>query len=252
MDPITLHFNVFQAGADPEGRKSLQVDDPRGTTVGALKRQVFPEAVEARKSVRFITSGRILDDGALLEECKLGHEAVIQVSISDPSSSRVSTPKHSSSSASAKTIPGAKQGCQDGNGDLTTFLYLGTFFFAGGAVVFFAWRKRRHLSLQMSQLFCIFTAIWVYFALCHALPAFCRALARGVRVLGASAATSSDNASDLRGGAGEGRDCGALTTNASASPSPGPRTLPAAAGEAPTGELRSRSVGATTAGVLLE
>lgn len=254
MEPITLHFNVFQAGANSEGRKSLQVDDPRGTTVGALKRQLFSEALEARKSVRFITSGRILDDGARLEQCKLGQEAFIHVSISEIASSRAGLPELSGSGTAAgsggqdmanpeprknklaETKEKMKQLLQDSDG-LNFFFFLGVLFFVGtGALLRYAWRKRWHLSMHMSQLLCILAAVWVYLVLCHGLPALLRALSRGVRALGR------DDVVRTTRGDGPSSAAGCAAAN---SPMQAPATPPAALAASPpdaAGELRHRGV----------
>jgi len=185
MDPITLHFNIFQAGSgDGEGRQSLQVDDPRSTTVLALKHHLFPDAMEARRSVRFIASGRILQDAALLEKCGLGRESHIHVSISDQTRATGSqqTPPMSPEFRATTSPAGAcdTQASDSASEELWPYVgrFLGLALLAIGGLLFHvAWQKRRQLSMHTSQMACIAAAVWVYALLCHGLPAFIQVVA---------------------------------------------------------------------------
>uniref|UniRef100_A0A7S2HGV2 Ubiquitin-like domain-containing protein n=1 Tax=Alexandrium andersonii TaxID=327968 RepID=A0A7S2HGV2_9DINO len=192
MDPITLHLNIFQAGASAEGRQSFRVSDPRGTTIGSLKRQLFAEALKEQRSVRFINGGHILEDAAVLEQYNLGSEAFIHVSIGNIVSS---APRHTESapavlcgatnantcgSSAARTSD--RQGREDYYVD--PYLILGAIFFAGtGVLLQMAWRKRWYLPMHVSQLLCILAAVWVYLLLCHGLPALFQLLMSGFRAL---------------------------------------------------------------------
>mmetsp|Transcript_5793 Transcript_5793/g.11698 ORF Transcript_5793/g.11698 Transcript_5793/m.11698 type:complete len:244 (-) Transcript_5793:77-808(-) len=190
MDPITLHLNIFQAGASAEGRQSHRVSDPRGTTVGSLKRQLFAEALEEQRSVRFIKGGHVLEDAAVLGQCGLGTEAFIHVSIGNsapsPQTGTASELRSGAVGANAGS-PTAKEsssreGCEDCHFD--PYFLLGAVFFAGtGVLLQMAWRKRWHLSMHVSQLLCILAAVWVYLLLCHGLPAFFQLLVLGLRAL---------------------------------------------------------------------
>lgn len=194
MDPVTLHFNVFQAGA--EGRQSLQVEDPRGTTILALKKQLFPDAVKASKSVRFIALGRILDDSAPLERCGLGNEAHIHVSISDGASSPkrapAASPDDSSATAAEAKSPSLPESANCEESAVSWIFLAGVAMFVGtGAALYAAFRKRRQFTLHTSQLLFICAAVWVYLLLCHGLPALFQALCNFGRSMSTSS-TSKD------------------------------------------------------------
>eukprot|EP00933_Yihiella_yeosuensis_P042671 TRINITY_DN37329_c0_g1_i1.p1 TRINITY_DN37329_c0_g1~~TRINITY_DN37329_c0_g1_i1.p1 ORF type:complete len:237 (-),score=45.62 TRINITY_DN37329_c0_g1_i1:128-838(-) len=180
MDPITLHFNIFRAGGSgPEARQTFQVDDPTKITVSALKRRLFPDAMEGQKSVRFIASGHILQDTASLAKCGLGRESHIHVSISDrvdptPPTSPVSTP----ALEPAASCPSIVQEEEVDNSEKTQEMWdaLGRFAMilalAGlGFAFHVAYRRRRTLSHSTSQTICIAAAVWIYALLCHGLPA---------------------------------------------------------------------------------
>eukprot|EP00931_Biecheleriopsis_adriatica_P087344 TRINITY_DN61831_c0_g1_i1.p1 TRINITY_DN61831_c0_g1~~TRINITY_DN61831_c0_g1_i1.p1 ORF type:complete len:243 (+),score=51.24 TRINITY_DN61831_c0_g1_i1:170-898(+) len=174
MDPITLHFNIFQAGSSDQGRRSLQVDDPRGKTVGSLKRQLFSDALEAQRSVRFIASGRVLEDTSLLENCNLGRESHICVSINERSSQSLP----SSPQLAPKTEPVARElsgrlpeACEQQDWSLLFSRLAGFAAMVGSGVLFFcAWKRRRQMPMNMTQLICIAAAVWVYLLLFHATP----------------------------------------------------------------------------------
>lgn len=230
MDPITLHFNVFgQASAGPglEGRTTMRVEDPRGMTVGALKKQLFPEAFEEQKSIRFIARGHILDDRTLVGHCGLGCEAHIHVSIGErsekspggPSPGGSSTARHGSGAmgasaaggggasrpaAAAAGVPAAQRAEEEQDVcGLSIVHVLGAVVFAGaGLLLRAAWRKRWYLSMHVSQLCCISAACWVYLLAFHVLPTAFRLAGCGLRAVGrpcaggaASAAGGSEMAS---------------------------------------------------------
>lgn len=180
MDPLMLHFNIFgQAGPDgPHGRRSFCVDDPRGTTIGAVKQQLFPDACQEQMSVRFISRGRILDDAQCFGQCGFDREAHIHVSISQRPQDRGQC-----SADDEATAPGAQRSPvssgveaqrDPSSQDAVRALVLHIFFvilFAGvGIALRVAWQKRRSLSLQTSQLMCIVAACWLFVLLFHGLP----------------------------------------------------------------------------------
>mmetsp|Transcript_112930 Transcript_112930/g.350586 ORF Transcript_112930/g.350586 Transcript_112930/m.350586 type:complete len:242 (-) Transcript_112930:212-937(-) len=177
MDPITLNFDIFQAGVPAQSRRSLEVVDPQGTTVGSLKRQLFSAELEAQQSVRFITAGRVLEDAALLGQCGLGSKAFVQVSIS------AATPSQPPATGSGVMSSGllnkgcaSRGSCEDTG--IGARLICGALFFAGtGVLLQLAWQKRRQMPIHTSQLLCVLAAVWAHLLLCHGLPA----LARGLR-----------------------------------------------------------------------
>mmetsp|Transcript_32305 Transcript_32305/g.57147 ORF Transcript_32305/g.57147 Transcript_32305/m.57147 type:complete len:241 (+) Transcript_32305:43-765(+) len=193
MDPVTLHFNVFQAGSSGDNRTSFQVQDPRGTTVGALKKQFFSDALKESKSVRFIASGQILEDTAPLERFKLGSEAHIHVSISEHGANRSPSSSISESPGDATDFGSAKKGkAVDELLSYGAYILLGTLFFVGtGFGLHLAWRKRWQFSLGTSQLLFILAAVWAYLLLCHGLPALFQAICALTR---ATATPSQDTA----------------------------------------------------------
>mmetsp|Transcript_27716 Transcript_27716/g.88105 ORF Transcript_27716/g.88105 Transcript_27716/m.88105 type:complete len:250 (-) Transcript_27716:191-940(-) len=184
MDPITLNFDIFQAGVPAQSRRSLEVVDPQGTTVGSLKRQLFSAELEAQQSVRFIAAGRVLEDAALLGQCGLGSKAFVQVSISaaTPSGALAQPPATGAGVMRSGLLNegcASRGSCEDTG--IGARLICGVFFFAGtGVLLQLAWQKRRHMPIHTSQLFCILAAVWVHLLLCHGLPA----LARGLRAVG--------------------------------------------------------------------
>uniref|UniRef100_A0A7S1MC39 Ubiquitin-like domain-containing protein n=1 Tax=Alexandrium catenella TaxID=2925 RepID=A0A7S1MC39_ALECA len=189
MDPITLHLNIFKAGANAEGKQSLRVSDPGGTTIGSLKRQLFAEALEEQRSVRFIRGGHVLEDAAVLQQCGLGSEAFIHVSIgnSAPRQTEVASVVQGSTAGAGNGSPAAADSSsRKGPEDcfLDPYFVVGALFLAGtGVLLQMAWRKRWYLPMHVSQLLCILAAVWVYLLLCHGLPAFFQLLARGLRAL---------------------------------------------------------------------
>uniref|UniRef100_A0A7S3RK41 Ubiquitin-like domain-containing protein n=1 Tax=Strombidinopsis acuminata TaxID=141414 RepID=A0A7S3RK41_9SPIT len=192
MDSLTLHFNIFDASS-ASSRRSHHVDDPRATTVGALKRQLFLDALEEQRSVRFIASGKILSDADALHSCGLAREAHIQVSISDTAASRAEVAPHAEGGPMCnRTETLADRGDASSGSSQYTIMseesaigaarLLGAIVLAGAGVLFeLAWRKRWYLSLHASQLICIFAAVWVYLLIFHALPALCKVLCQGIR-----------------------------------------------------------------------
>eukprot|EP00420_Gonyaulax_spinifera_P019264 CAMPEP_0197896052 /NCGR_PEP_ID=MMETSP1439-20131203/38881_1 /TAXON_ID=66791 /ORGANISM="Gonyaulax spinifera, Strain CCMP409" /LENGTH=211 /DNA_ID=CAMNT_0043516535 /DNA_START=54 /DNA_END=686 /DNA_ORIENTATION=+ len=196
MEHVTLHFSIFQAGASAEGKRSLRVEDPRGITIGSLKRQLFAEALEQERSIRFIASGRILQDAEALERCNLGTEAFIHVSIGDarpqPAKSCMATPSADGSAArNSSSMQASISRKEDEEGGLSISLILGAVFFAGtGVMLQLAWQKRWHLSMHASQLLCIFAAVWVYLLICHGVPALFQSLVLVPRALCRLAAPS--------------------------------------------------------------
>mmetsp|Transcript_66108 Transcript_66108/g.158154 ORF Transcript_66108/g.158154 Transcript_66108/m.158154 type:complete len:214 (+) Transcript_66108:86-727(+) len=193
MDPITLHLNVFQVGVGAEDRKMHMVDDPRGTTVGALKRQLFPDAMEGQKSVRLIAGGRILKDTEPLESCGLGREAHIQVSISE---SLIGRAPSTAAAEGGKSVNGTFSSQQmvgdDGPGPVQSLLaspFVVFLLFLGSAAgLYYGYRRRFQLTVQMSQALVIAAAVWVYALLFHGLPGLCQAVsdARQAAAAGAS------------------------------------------------------------------
>jgi hypothetical protein len=183
MDPVTLHFNVFQAGTPV--RHSLQVDDQRGTTILDLKQQLFSDELKASKSVRFIASGKVLADSSALEQHKLGKEAHIHVAITDASMSPVRgpAPVPGGENTSATATEEAKSSNVEtstnrGSGSMAGWaILLGVMLFAGtGAALYVALRKRYQYTMHTSQLLFICAAVWVYLLLFHGLPSLFQAL----------------------------------------------------------------------------
>jgi len=175
MDPIKLHFNIFQAGSSSQGSQSLQVDNPQSETVGTLKRKLFADALESQRSVRFIAGGKILQDASLLADCKLGRESHICVSISDQASSPPSSP----------ALPPAAEPVEVAMGEVKPqdrwlVLYRVSCLLAlacSALFFYFAWQKRRQLRVHVTQFLCIAMAVWVYLVLFYALPCACQVLA---------------------------------------------------------------------------
>lgn len=184
MDPVTLHFNVFQAGAPV--RHSLQVDDQRSTTILALKQQMFSDELKASKSIRFIAGGKIMADSTALDSYKLGKEAHIHVAITEatPTSSPVRAPapapgtENTSATVTeeAKTSSTAQE--DGGSGSMAGWgILLGVMLFAGtGAALYLALRKRYQYTMHTSQLLFICAAVWVYLLFFHGLPSLFQAL----------------------------------------------------------------------------
>lgn len=192
MSPRVLHFNVFQAGARTQRQWSLQIEDSHTTTIGSLKRQHFGEAIEAQQSVRFIMSGKILEDKTLLEQCDFGSEAFIYVSISG------AAPREATSGVPATEVSWSGQLAKRDAGhtekehsSLNIAFFLGAFLFAGAGVLLrLAWQKRWYLSMHVTQMLSVLAAVWVYLLLCHGLPMFLRLFVWGRRELAETAADS--------------------------------------------------------------
>lgn len=187
MDPITLHFSVFQASSSSQGRQSVQVDDPKSKTIGALKKELFSDALEAQRSVRFIAGGKILQDSSLLASCNLGRESHICVSISDQ------TPRSSPTLApAAEPAEVAPEELKVEDWWPSIQRLAGFAALISSAVFFyFAWHKRRQLPMQLTQALCIGAAVWVYLLLFHAAPCACEVLAGGFAAPKVSSATAS-------------------------------------------------------------
>lgn len=168
MDPITLHFNVFQAGASQQGRHSLQVEDPRRQTVGALKNQLFGEALEARRSVRFIASGKVLEDSVSLDTYNLGPETHICVSISDRSLANDA----SSSTRRSAQVPDrqAEEPASSQLPDVGMWSMLAGLLTVAGAALPYVVQRHRQLSNNMHLMLFVGLAVWLYVALFHVLP----------------------------------------------------------------------------------
>lgn len=182
MASMKLHFNVFGQGCScccegsgTEGRRSIHIEDPL-ITVGALKNQLFREACEEQKVIRFIASGRVLEDKLAIGQCGLGEEAHIHVAISgQPSTTAVaaSAGDGGSHSTAAKT-DGGGTACESKGGSASLDLgrmLVAVLLLGGGLLLCLAWQRRRRLSMCASQLLCILAACWVYLAIFHALPA---------------------------------------------------------------------------------
>jgi len=183
MDPVTLHFNVFKAG-EP-ARTTLQVEDPRSTTILDLKQQLFGDEIKASKSVRFIGCGKILDDASSLVNLKLGKEAHIHVSISEGSPTRRLSSAPSGEDSGTESNIEAKSSESVGSSEETAtstvdwIILLGAVFFIGtGAFLCMALRKRRQHTMHTSQLLFICGAVWVYALLFHGIPALIQALSK--------------------------------------------------------------------------
>mmetsp|Transcript_33778 Transcript_33778/g.78079 ORF Transcript_33778/g.78079 Transcript_33778/m.78079 type:complete len:222 (+) Transcript_33778:75-740(+) len=166
MDPITLHFNVFQAGTSHHGRHSLQVEEPQRQTVGALKHQLFADALQAQRSVRFIASGKILEDSVSLDTYNLGPESHICVSIGDRAPDAPKAPQ--------RPTPAVHREHSQTKVDLQESLwsrFVSVILIAGSSVIFpYAVQKHRQLSTNTHLMLFIAAAVWVYFLLFHALP----------------------------------------------------------------------------------
>jgi len=177
MEPVTLHFNIFQAGSPL--RKTLQVEDPKGTTIFGLKQQLFSDELKECKSVRFIAGGKILEDKEKLHSFKLGNEAHIHVSVSDGSGvrSRAQSDASNTTAAEAKSYDACSE--EPSESAVSWAFILGAVIFIGtGAMLFAALRKRYQFSMNTSQLLFICAAIWVYLLLFHGLPAAFQTLSK--------------------------------------------------------------------------
>lgn len=208
MSALLLHFNVFESGKSPD-RRSVQVEDPDVITVAAL-RQYFPDALQEQRTIRFISSGRMLSDDVAVAKCALGQEAHIHVSIGAAGSA--APPPDDAAAPAAADAPrspsasAAAAGQRDADGDATspmltamaTLLGGVLFFLTTFALLFHRWQKRRQLSMQSSQLTCILGAVWFYALLCHGAPAFFQALRSAFR-------TSAAGVSSGRGAARQAR-----------------------------------------------
>lgn len=177
MDPITLHFHVFQAGA--EGNKTQLVENPQTTKILDLKKQLFSEELERNKSIRFIACGRILDDSSPLSNYKLGTTAHIQVSISDSSPLSRPSPAPMIAKGNTSTIGPSvtSASVEKGPAIFSNMFYLGAVAFVStGSLLYLALMKRRQFSLQITQLVFIGVAVWMYLLVCHGFPALFQAL----------------------------------------------------------------------------
>jgi len=172
MSPTTLHFNVVQK----QQQWSLEVDGLMGITIQSLKHQHFAEAIEAQKSVRFIMSGRLLEDAVRLDQLGLGKKAFINVSISDSATSKAKSSTISNDNFDTKgkelgqkrTFPGTN----------SAPIFIGAIFLVvTGVLLRLAWQRRRYLSMHVTQFLAIFASVWVYLVLFHGLPVFFRLLA---------------------------------------------------------------------------
>jgi len=175
-DALALHFKVFQAGEGcTEGRKDLEVERPGETTIGVVKRRLFPEHYcghEQQKSIRFIANGKMLCDEQTLEQCRLAQDAFIHVSISEPSVRSLTEDKTGSGGTSSARF-GSATDAVGGKGVLVS----GSAFFAGsGALLQLGWQRRTLISPGASQLLFILAAVWIYLVLCHGLPVFLQLL----------------------------------------------------------------------------
>jgi hypothetical protein len=224
MDPITLHFNIFQAGAPV--RTSLQVEDPRATTILALKQQMFSDEIKASKSVRFIAAGKILEDTAALERYKLGKEAHIHVSISDGARPQpTSAPEGNASTTTAeeaKPSSGTSSPNESRSSMLGWAILAGVIIFAGtGIALWIAFQKRRQYTMHTSQLLFICAAIWVYLLFFHALPSLFQALNKRNSSV-QDTPTRSVTTSSVTAGAIAGSEAAGAASSSAASPaSPG-------------------------------
>jgi len=168
MDPITLHFKVFQAGGAADTSEDLKVDNPGETTIASVKQRVFADALQEQKTVRFIASGKLLNDVQMLDQCGLGKEAFIHVMISEPST-RMITPDTEKGFGS--TLRAKCAAATDVAGGVGFLLSAILFFLATAAMLQLGWQRRALISASTSQLLFIGAAVWVYCALCHGLPA---------------------------------------------------------------------------------
>lgn len=178
-EPITLHFNVFQAGAPPEPKRSITVDDPGCLTVGSVKEQYFSDALQEQKSVRFITGGRILDDKAMLSSYNLGKEASIMVSISGSAgkSPSANSPGGAGASSAGGFFLDGSQSSSGGKSDepqesiITLTFVLGmALFVCTAAGLHWAYHKRLQFSMQTNQFVFISASVWAYAMIFHGLP----------------------------------------------------------------------------------
>lgn len=183
MDPLTLQFNVFQAGA--QEKRTLSVADPKSTTILLLKRQLFEEELKAGKNVRFIANGKMLGDTTTLGSCGLGNQAHIHVSVSDavrqaPSEPTSPTPSNAvTSSAQAAAIAPTCSETTTTEPVLSWMFVAATLLFIGtGAVLLMALRKRFQYSMNTSQWIFIGSAVWVYLLVFHGLPALFEVLSK--------------------------------------------------------------------------
>eukprot|EP00929_Paragymnodinium_shiwhaense_P087751 TRINITY_DN47893_c0_g2_i1.p1 TRINITY_DN47893_c0_g2~~TRINITY_DN47893_c0_g2_i1.p1 ORF type:complete len:331 (+),score=81.14 TRINITY_DN47893_c0_g2_i1:62-1054(+) len=183
-EPLTLHFNVFQAGSPPEPKRSVTVDDPGSLTVLSLKEEYFGQALEEQKGVRFITGGKILDDKAMLSSYNLGKEASIMVSISSGTVGKTAstgssggvTVSASRSHSGSDAFAGSKSSEDPA---ITVWFVVGSVLFAGTAAgLHWAYTKRLQFSMQTNQFVFISVAVWAYAMLFHGLPGLWRVAVR--------------------------------------------------------------------------
>merc|ERR1740121_2278666 len=84
-------------------------------------------------------------------------------------------------------------------------------FLCSGVGLQVAWQRRLHVSMQTSQLVCIFAAIWVYVLLCYGVPATYQLLAQSVRAVVGQVAVKEEE--QVPGSATAGTGIRSLATN---------------------------------------
>lgn len=169
MNSVTLHFNVWQAGAHQSW--TIVVDDTRGTKTLDLKRQLFADALKASKKVHFIASGKRLQDTSALVACGLGREAHVHVSISEPSVALLPSGASIHGNTSIGGAPAIVASSGEDCASLVSWVFTGyaVLLVSIGVPLVALW-KQWQLKMLMSQLLCICAGVLTSVLLFHGLP----------------------------------------------------------------------------------
>merc|ERR1719161_1432542 len=171
---MTLTFRTLQGGAEDQAQRIVEVDDP-GMTISQLKRKCFEkEVVTQNRKVRLIHMGQMLDDMKKVSECGFsGREASLHAVISQAPTGEVSATRGDTGNSGAGNSP--KMDSQV----WISLAYL-LFFIVTGMILQMEMRKIYPFGRIMSSQFLFLScSVWVYILLCHALPAWSRALFGG-------------------------------------------------------------------------
>merc|ERR1719410_2332743 len=150
VEPLLIHYHVFRPGAAHQPAKQVEISDPCGTTIGALKQRLFAQAIEEEKEVRFIARGRNLEDSAILSNCGLDQNDHIHVMVRD----------HKLAPAKQSSVITHSRG--EHQRALKLLLAIALIIIGGVAAIYCSYRKRFQLSLKESQAVCIGAAVWVF------------------------------------------------------------------------------------------
>eukprot|EP00746_Dinoflagellata_sp_MGD_P118250 gnl/MRDRNA2_/MRDRNA2_54366_c1_seq1.p1 gnl/MRDRNA2_/MRDRNA2_54366_c1~~gnl/MRDRNA2_/MRDRNA2_54366_c1_seq1.p1 ORF type:complete len:194 (-),score=12.17 gnl/MRDRNA2_/MRDRNA2_54366_c1_seq1:76-606(-) len=159
MDPITIKMRVLGGAKSSEGWTEAFVDDPT-ETVRALKQRLFGSEISEGRSIRWIFSGRTLDDTQQLSQCGLGESPHVHVVIGEKTNKR-------ESSTLFDRMADRKLLCMMALMSLS------------GIALHFTWKRRSIFSKFGSQVLFIVIAVWTYILLCHFFPLLGRALVGG-------------------------------------------------------------------------